>query len=319
MEDSKDVNMVKDEIEKIDIVFTYVNGLDSAWLENKKIHQETDSKNKHFNSAIRYVGINEIYYSVKNVIKFMPWVNNIFIITDNQVPPLGEDILKRVKIIDHTEIIPAKLLPVFFSDVIESFVHNIPGLSEIFIYSNDDNFFFDTILPEDIYSVEIGQIRLKVLNAIDHKIFLDLPCNKTEYKTRLRNTKQILTSLGCEEMVHNHVSKVLRKSTLKYIENNFELRIYLNYLRKYKFRNDTTIQYMFFVQNIENMLYDNIIVKDVRKNKGLYRFYNFSSKNYDAMDVDMLNKFKIFKCKFVCYNGMNSTYKEPFEIMLDNC
>ena len=72
MEDSKDVNMVKDEIEKIDIVFTYVNGLDSAWLEKKKIHQETDSKNKHFNSAIRYVGINEIYYSVKNVIKFMP-------------------------------------------------------------------------------------------------------------------------------------------------------------------------------------------------------------------------------------------------------
>ena len=44
MEDSKDVNMVKDEIEKIDIVFTYVNGLDSAWLEKKKIHQETDSK-----------------------------------------------------------------------------------------------------------------------------------------------------------------------------------------------------------------------------------------------------------------------------------
>ena len=60
----------------------------------------------------------------------------IYIITNKQIPPI--ELNPKIKIIDHTEIIPIKYLPTFNSDVIESFIHNIPELSEIILYNNDD-------------------------------------------------------------------------------------------------------------------------------------------------------------------------------------
>lgn len=47
---------------------------------------------------------------------------------------------KKIKYINHEDIIPKQYLPTFNSHIIETFIFRIPNLSEYFIYLNDDCF-----------------------------------------------------------------------------------------------------------------------------------------------------------------------------------
>lgn len=138
----KTINKIEYEItldQDIDVVFTWVDNKDQKWLKKK-------NKNLHSNVACidsisdaRFENHNELYYSLLAIRKNMPWVRWIFIITDSQKPDweIDDD---RVKIIDHSELIDEKYLPTFNSHVIEAHLHKISGLSENFIYFNDDVF-----------------------------------------------------------------------------------------------------------------------------------------------------------------------------------
>jgi Protein of unknown function (DUF3184). len=64
----------------------------------------------------------------------------VFIATDNQVPAWLNLNHPVVRIVDHREFIPERFLPTFNSHVIEAYLHRIPGLSEQYIYLNDDVF-----------------------------------------------------------------------------------------------------------------------------------------------------------------------------------
>ena len=60
-------------------------------------------------------------------------------------------------IIDHVQIFPnASHLPTFNSRAIESHLHRIPGLSENFLYFNDDWLFIDHVCPDDYWSSDSG-------------------------------------------------------------------------------------------------------------------------------------------------------------------
>ena len=123
---------------KIDLVYTYVDGTDIRLIEKKnKYLKEHDIQ---FNPNIRFESINEIVFSIQTILKFAKWINTIYIVTDNQIPPIQQELISsgKVVIIDHKDIIPHKYLPTFFSDVIESYLHNIPNLTEVFLYNNDD-------------------------------------------------------------------------------------------------------------------------------------------------------------------------------------
>ena len=70
----------------VDIVFTYVNGYDPEFIKLKNSY--INDVNKRYNPDIRSKGLNEIIYSVNSVIKFIPWIRKIFIVTNNQIPPI---------------------------------------------------------------------------------------------------------------------------------------------------------------------------------------------------------------------------------------
>ena len=126
----------------IDVVFTWVNNQDHQWKEKYKRYKNStvDSEiGRYAQDPARFQNHNELYYSVFSVRKFLPWVRKIYIVTDQQSPewyaPCDE-----IEIIDHQDIIDAKYLPTFNSHVIEAHLHKIDGLSENFIYFNDDVF-----------------------------------------------------------------------------------------------------------------------------------------------------------------------------------
>ena len=86
----------------------------------------------------------ELRYSLRSVRKYLPWVNHIYILMN---PPktkpswFVDDYAKWVTVVDQYDTFPNKDdVPSTNSNAIEFTLHNIPGLSEHFIYLNDDVF-----------------------------------------------------------------------------------------------------------------------------------------------------------------------------------
>ena len=131
----------------IDAVYTYVDSTNKEWSENlKNFKIPCDKLEAHALEDSRFTSHDEIFFSLTSLEKFAPWIRKIYIITDKQNPKIPKAIESKVKIVDHSEIIPHKYLPTFNSHVIEAYLHNVPGLSENFIYFNDD-FFIARALP----------------------------------------------------------------------------------------------------------------------------------------------------------------------------
>ena len=289
----------------VDIVFTYVNGYDPEFIKLKNSY--INEKNKIYNPDIRIKGIDEIIYSVNTVIKFIPWIRKIFIVTNNQIPPIDKKLIEsgKVIIVDHNIIIEQKYLPTFNSDVIESYLHNIPGLSEIFLYNNDDMMHLNYIDRSDIYEVENDKILLKIRNNYHYnkKIVNNIKI-KAEYSNRLVFTKNLfLKSNPKDRLINNHHTKFLRKSTMKYIEGKFT--ILLDKMRVNRIRGVGYIQYLFFLLNVDNILHSNIIIND--SNDFIEKHYRHKIAN-DNIFSSFLQK----RPKFACLNSMNSTFKEIF-------
>ena len=126
----------------IDVVFTWVNDADPAWQakRNRTLAQyQPSALGRDAADAARFSNNDELRYSLHAVLAFMPWVRKVYIVTDAQQPPWPYP-ADKVQIVDHRDIVDACYLPTFNSHVIEAFLHRIPGLSEHFIYFNDDVF-----------------------------------------------------------------------------------------------------------------------------------------------------------------------------------
>jgi hypothetical protein len=144
----------------IDVVIAWVDGSDPKLTEKRK---QFLSKAKNHGlppgaQTTRFASNNEIKYCVLSIMKFAPFVRNIFIVTDDQVPDIYEDVkkyfperLSSIRVVDHKEIFRdyEKYLPEFNSISIGNMVWRIDGLSENFVYFNDDVFLIREIKPED--------------------------------------------------------------------------------------------------------------------------------------------------------------------------
>lgn len=298
----------------VDMVFTYVNGYDPEHIKLKNKYMNDKSKKCY--PDIRTKGIDEIILSVNSVIKYIPWIRTIFIVTSNQIPPINKQLIKsgKVVIIDHETIIEKKYLPTFNSDTIESYLHNIPGLSDIFLYNNDDVMHFNYVDRSDIYKIENEKISIKVIKNDNNNNYIKkmLPSQSNWLSLltinvrnihdfqRILYTKNLLLKINPNlHLVNNHHTKVLRKSTLKYIEENYSNK--LNEIRMERFRGKNYIKYLFFAMNIDNILNNNIIINN---STDVYvKYFDYCNYKENIFD-DVLKK----RPKFVCLNSMNYTF-----------
>ena len=76
---------------------------------------------------------------MRSVDKYMPWIRTIYVVTNGQVPSWLDLKNPRVKIVTHEEIFDDPVhLPTFNSNAIELHLHQIKGISDKFLYLNDD-------------------------------------------------------------------------------------------------------------------------------------------------------------------------------------
>lgn len=154
----------------IDFVVTWVDGKDPTWLKkyNKYSKYDTiDVKNARFRD------FNFFKYWFRAVEVYAPWVNHVYLVTDHQVPEWLDESYRKITVIDHSDIIPEQYLPVFNSNAIEMNLYKIPGLSERFVYFNDDMFINKNVKPSDFFSHAGLPKDTAGLNAIQPKFDFD--------------------------------------------------------------------------------------------------------------------------------------------------
>lgn len=138
----------------IDLVYLWVNGNDPVWRAKRNAVIGKTEENSAVNCEGRYADNDELRYSLRSVEMYAPWIHRIFIVTDNQVPSWLDTTNPKIQIVDHKDIMPSYALPCFNSSVIEHFICCIPGLSERFIYSNDDMYLNKPVLPSTFYATD---------------------------------------------------------------------------------------------------------------------------------------------------------------------
>ncbi len=149
----------------IDAVVTWVDGADPAHRAARA--RFGDGAAEAASAETRFASSGEIYYAVRSLLAFCPFVRRIHVVTDGQHPAPLDPILatpeaaRRVRVVDHREIFAehADLLPVFSSRSIETMMHRIPGLAERFVYLNDDIFVGRPMGQEDFFDGDCPVLR----------------------------------------------------------------------------------------------------------------------------------------------------------------
>lgn len=138
----------------VDYIITYVNNKESGWkntfIQYCREHNLRQYIHKIYNE--RYSGTCWLPYHLKLVKKNMPFVNKVFVVVSNKAQLKGIELTDNVVIVEHKDFIPNDFLPTFNSTTIEIFLPLIKGLSERFIYANDDMLPIGKLEESDFFS-----------------------------------------------------------------------------------------------------------------------------------------------------------------------
>ena len=297
----------------IDFVLIWVDGNDSEWqAERKKYLPEKNTDTRE----IRYRNWNNLKYWFRGVEKYAPWVNKVHFVTCGHLPNFLNCDNPKLNIVNHKDYMPKEYLPTFNSHTIELNLHRIEGLSEKFVYFNDDMFltknvkqtdFFINGLPcdsailnpiipeqEDCVFEHILINNIGILNQDfskkevikkNWKKWYNLKYGKELIRTILLSTWPNFTGIK-----NNHLPSSFLKSSYIEIWKNHKEKLHQTSLNKFRSSDDVN-QY---------------VIKNLQLAKGEFypRKYNIG-KWFDIFDNDnseLFNSIKTNKYKMICIN-----------------
>ncbi|MBM7167323.1 stealth conserved region 3 domain-containing protein [Streptomyces sp. G44] len=139
----------------VDLVYTWVDGADPALRARRDSCRgvaHTARIHERETGASRYTSRDELKYSLRSVEMYAPFVRNIYLVTDGQVPAWLDTSVPGLQVVDHKEIFTdPSVLPVFNSHAIETQLHHIAGLAEHYLYLNDDFFFVGPVTAGNFF------------------------------------------------------------------------------------------------------------------------------------------------------------------------
>jgi len=300
--------------ETIDFVIPWVDGSDSAWSEKMKQWLPAGFSPKE--CCHRDWGL--LRYWFRAVEKFAPWVNRIHFVTDGQRPDWLDISHPKLNPVDHKDFIPSEWLPCFSSHPIELNMHRIGGLSEHFVYFNDDTFLLRPVSPELFFKDGIpglvaalesrtpynNGIHCYINNTITLSSNFDIPkrvmANKGVWLNPLRNgigtvirNCLYLKYFEFTNLAHNnHLPTPYRKSLLEEVWNS-EPGLLSN-VSSHRFRQDDDVNQWLF-HNWALMKGEFFPVRE----KQLGRFHMISG--IDGA-IKASEDIKHQKCRMICVN-----------------
>lgn len=300
------------------------NGIDIVitWVENtpklQKEREEWLNKGGYSRpSDARYTDNEEMKYLLRSIEKHFPNYRYIYIIMkDEQFPKYLKPELKnnktRLKIIKHSDIIPKEYLPTFNSRAIEMYLHHIKGLSEYYIYANDD-FIFTKDTDRSYYIDPNNKPYVLLTNDSVHPdTNKNLNLGGNGFKCGLSFNSQILDKMTRKEKRYEvpHCPMMYKKSYDFEIEKHF---------KKYFPDHDKKNNYFDKTGAAKFRRCDDLYMVSLIKPYFYKNLYNCEEKDSDATIINSYNnKERKINNRFICVEDISHNNFEQFKKFMDN-
>ena len=310
---------------KVDAVITWVDGDDPRHRAKREKYGDTKSLNRDdIAGNTRYRSIGEILYCIASLNRYAPWLNKIYIVTDEQDPQATDFIAKHfpeghipMEIIDHKVIFRGyeEHLPTFNSISIESMTWRIPGLAEHYIEFNDDLILAAPTRPEDFFPEEgkvvcYGNKRPSLFVRLSRMLkYRADGVKKVSFKESMINAADVCGNRHSFIMLYHTPKALLRSTYERFFDEHPDLL-----LRNITHRFRHATQY-----NPEEVLY--ILLsregRCVMRNANRELFY-FMAKQDMGYIRRKLNRFTAESGKkFGCFNSLDLAPKEGQELVTE--
>lgn len=208
---------------EVDVVYTWVDGDDPEWQDARDERIRGLGQDPHPRSSgdVRYRSRDELRYSMRSVHAFAPWVRRIHLVTAGQVPDWLDTSHPKIRLVPHSEILPAEVLPTFSSHAIEARLHHVPDLTEHFIYMNDDVFLGRPRRPANFFSPTglflsfLAEQRVVGLPGTDDRPYLTAAQNN---RRLLREALGVMATATMMHSPHPHRRSVLEEICARFPE-----------------------------------------------------------------------------------------------------
>ena len=200
----------------IDFVITWVDMNDPQWQAQFARYSQQKQETKNGVSKARFRDYGFFRYWWRGVEEFAPWVRKIHLVTSGQKPEWLNTDNPKIHLVDHKDFIPAEFLPTYNSVVIERYMHKIPGLSDHFVYFNDDFYLTNKVEPERFFRNGL---------PCDIAVF-DYNPSWSQWYTRIKNNIRLINR-------HFDKREVMARDHDKWFHPSYGLKARWNYLLKF--------------------------------------------------------------------------------------
>ena len=314
--------------DEIDAVILWVDGNDPKWKAEKAKYQANAHQDS---SASRYRDWGTLQYIFRGIEKYAPWIRKVHFVTCGHYPDWLNMECSKLHFVRHEDFIPKENLPTFSSRAIDLNFHRIAGLTEKFIYFNDDTFLTGAVRKEDFFR-----------NGLPCDIFSERPISAGSgvFNHSLLNDIQVLSKyFDRRTVLKKHWKKILVPRYGKIFLYNFFwylmpfryfCGLYYNHLPM-SYRKSTWQKLWELEEDVltETISHKFRSITDV--NQYLFNYWQLMSGEFYPMNMDrqgryfaitgvenkeLLNAIKQNKYKRICINDNCS--QEVFESVKDN-
>lgn len=219
----------------MDIVITYVNGLDPVWQKDYQHYTNIPPLVKRFRDwgTLRYL--------MRGIECNMPFVRRVHLVVshESQVPEWVDR--SEVNVVLHKDIIPTQALPTFNCNPIEMCLHRIEGLDEEFLYFNDDMFPMLPCRADDFFRGGRGVIGMNC-HLFAHDMYKKI-CRNSDTLARkaLSRCRRLfflrpqhicspMLRSECERLYAQMEKTIVESMTRVRTEENYNQYLYLDYM-----------------------------------------------------------------------------------------
>lgn len=289
---------------ELDIIFTYVDNECKNWLNER--NKFLSKYNKNYENNRHNSNLNEIKYAIRSIDKyFHNKYRNIYFVTNNgKLPSFIKPNPNFIPIHYKTLLGTTS----FNSNTIETSLHKIEGLSEYYLYFNDDMILLDYLNMDDLISNDGKLIWYKesnmIINFVNNnpiitKLFdlLDSGTNNARHSTyNLLNLKEIPAPIS-------HSPKIFSKTLVNDFCRSFNSQI--DYQKNNIFRSENDFCFIDGFGHYYTNL-NKIIFSDLYSTNIMCQFDNiFLSKLYNKID----------NSKFLCVEDIRKEYNVDVHIL----
>lgn len=177
---------------QIDFVVTWLDSNDPEWQKSLALYSPNSKGHKE---NARFRSTDFFMYWFRAVEKYAPWVHKVYLVTNGKFPDWINKDCPKLELVKHADFIPAEYLPTFNCRTIELHLHKIKGLSEHFVYFNDDMLLNAPVNPDYYF-------RNGLPCDINNETFLNVPIYTP--KDKFGNYMSMLADIG---IINKHFNR----------------------------------------------------------------------------------------------------------------